>query len=353
MYTMDEIIENPVNWVNGMLVSSTDLNHTDMAWNAAIRDTRAMLLKGAQFGLLPSLRDSRDKSYYPKFVYDPLKKELTLLECRAVTEGGYRIEITENMHLQYQIPASLPAIRIDMKEDFEVYITIYPQDQLVAGPMSTTAPPRRLYKSPKYDLSIFPLHDRVGVSGINHMKLAEFLWKDESLIQNKRYIPPCFTLISHHELIELHQRYAGLLNSINETCLRITTEYRLDPRPEVNDGAKWSESILLYLSSNICTYIDILPNESPIQLITFFKNFISFVSYNSLFRINNTLFKEYHERIFDYKANLINSKIDYYNIVKELDKIEEILNYLMAMIISLQNKFRRDISYKVEKVNIK
>lgn len=353
MFIVDEIVDHPVNWVNGMLVNSADLSHTDMAWNAAIRDARVMLLKGAQFGLLPPLRDSRDKSYYPKFVYDPLKEELTLLECRAVTEGGYRIEITENMHLQYQIPASLPAVRIDIKDDFEVFITIYTQDQLMAGPMSTTAPPRRLYKSPKYELSVFPLKDKIGVSGLNHMKLAEYFWRDETLIQNKKYIPPCLTLTSHHELIELHQRYAGLLNSIHETCLKLVTEYRLDSRPEVNDGAKWSESILLYLSSNLWTYTDILSNESPIHFITYFKNLINFISTNSLFRMNNTLFKEYYEKIVDYKMNLVNSKIDYYNIIKELEKIEEILNYLVAMMISLQNKFRKDINYKVEKVNIK
>ena len=123
MFIIDELRNYPVNWTDGMRIGSGDFIASDQAWDDAIRDVRVSLLQGVQFGLLPPLRDSRDKSPYPKFHYDPSRSLLTLAECRAITEGGYRIEITEALYHDRQVPAKLPELQLEMKEDIDVYIT--------------------------------------------------------------------------------------------------------------------------------------------------------------------------------------------------------------------------------------
>ena len=350
MFTVDELKNYPVNWVNGMMVSSADLNLTDTAWNSAIRDARVILLKGAQYGLIPPLRDSRDRSNYPKFLYDRLTKELTLIECRAVTEGGYRIELTENIHMHCEIPADLPTINIDLKEDIEVYITVSIDHIEASGPVSVTAPPRRLYKCPKYELSVHPKKDQIGMSGVNHMKLAEFKWQHDTYEQDSNYIPPCLTVNSHPELLEIHNRLGGILNSINEICLKLTQDYRDDSRALVNDGAKWSETTLIHLSSQLSTYNDILPYESPILLISFFKNWIYFTTAILNLRKSNEFFTDYSLKFSEYLKHFSNSKIDYSHTRKEFDKIEEYMKLNFLLLKDLEEKFRKNIEYKVERI---
>ena len=70
MFALDEIQNYPVNWKDGMRVSAKDFMATDRAWSEALKDVRATLFQGIQFGLLPPLRDSSDTSTYPKLVLD-------------------------------------------------------------------------------------------------------------------------------------------------------------------------------------------------------------------------------------------------------------------------------------------
>ena len=55
MFALDEIQNYPVNWKDGMRVSAKDFMATDRAWSDALKDVRATLFQGIQFGLLPPL----------------------------------------------------------------------------------------------------------------------------------------------------------------------------------------------------------------------------------------------------------------------------------------------------------
>lgn len=141
MFIIDELKNFPVNWTDGMRIGSKDFLAADQAWNDAMRDVRISLLQGVQYGVLPPLRDSRDRSPYPKFQFDPSRSMLTLVECRAITEGGYRIEITEALHRNHQVPAVLPSIHLENKVDIDVYITYKLEEQRLRVPYLLTLLP--------------------------------------------------------------------------------------------------------------------------------------------------------------------------------------------------------------------
>lgn len=273
MFSLDELQHYPVNWRDGMRVSAKDFVATDEAWNDALRDVRASLMQGVQYGLLPPpVRDSSDKSAYPKFKLDPLGSELTLLECRAITEGGYRIEITEDLHRTHKVPAQLPTAKMSYREDVDVYITVELFRPQEAGKMSSDAPPRGLYVCPLYELSVIPKSEGIGLSGINHLKIAEFKWAKGAFLQDENYIPPCLTVNAHAELLQCHHRAGGLLKSICENSIPLLSQYHADTRSDVRDATAWVERVVIHISSMLWTYNDLLPWQSPRHTIVFFKN---------------------------------------------------------------------------------
>ncbi|MFZ2899010.1 MAG: hypothetical protein WA004_10330 [Saprospiraceae bacterium] len=353
MYIIDELKNYPVNWTDGMRIGSKDFIAADQAWEDAIRDVRISLLQGIQFGLLPPLRDSRDKSSYPKFHVDPSRNELTLLECRAITEGGYRIEITEALHHEFQIPAALPTLKPEAKEDIDVYITYILDGQGASGPVSSDAPPRRLYRSPGYELSAFARKDKIGLSGVNHMKIAEFRWVNNTFEQDKSYIPPCFTISSHPELLERHQRIGGVFNAMLELGLKLAQDYRTDTRNDVRDGALWLEILLQHLSAGIWTFNDLLPERSPIFTVVFLKNWTQYVQTTAAIRKNNPLLAKNLESLQPLLKSIAKDKFDYADLRRAFDTMEEAVVKIYRWFQELEEAFRKSFVPRVEELKEK
>jgi hypothetical protein len=277
MFELDELQYYPVNWTDGMRVTAKDFARSDRAWMDALRDVRASLFQGAQYGLLPPLRDSSDKSPYPKINYEPARSLITLQECRAITEGGYRIEITEALHRNSQVPLNLPKARLDKQEDCEIYVSVDLFTPQGAGPMTTDAPPRHQFISPFYELSVLPKSDGVGLSGFNHLKIAEYKWVRGHFERDEQYIPSCLTMTAHAALSDRFLKAGSYLKTIHDNSIHIVRQYRSDPRPDVKDAALWIEKLVLFISGSLWSYNDTLINESPAKVIVYFKNFGQYV----------------------------------------------------------------------------
>jgi hypothetical protein len=273
MFNLDELQHYPVNWKDGMRVSSKDFATTDRAWADALRDVRATVFQGINYGLLPPLRDSSDTSPYPKFRLDtsPGHSTLTLLECRAITEGGYRIEITEDIHHRLKIPLKLPAAVLQDKKNVDVYITIEMFDVQDAGKLSQDAPPRYTHSVPFYELSI--VEAGVPSGGFNHLKIAEYHYKLGRFERNTMYIPPCLTINAHPFLSKRFDQGYKLLLNIHDAAIDLVHLYRNEQkRSDVRDATNWVEKLALYIAQSLWTYKGVLSNQSPLYTITYFKN---------------------------------------------------------------------------------
>src|SRR5688572_1749419 len=119
---LPDIKNFPVNWVDGMKISSRDFIAMENAVTDGLRDAQATRLNEYNYGLLPTNHPEADN--YPKLVYDYVNNQLVLKECRALTPGGQRIEITEAKHERKKFPAQLPAASISVQESgrYDVYL---------------------------------------------------------------------------------------------------------------------------------------------------------------------------------------------------------------------------------------
>jgi hypothetical protein len=290
MFNLDELQHYPVNWKDGMRVSSKDFAATDKAWADALRDVRATLFQGINYGLLPVLRDRSDLSAYPKIRLDTTGAQpmLTLVECRAITEGGYRIEIMEDIHKNKQIPLKQPSTLVQLKEDFDVYITIEMFKLQDAGKLIQEAPPRYAHSVPFYELSV--VKAGVPIGQFNHLKIAEYRYKLGQFERNLMYIPACLTINAHPVLVNCFENTLGMLNNIHLAAIELVHLYRNEQkRSDVRDATNWVEKLALYIAQSLWTYRDLLPNQSPLYTITYFKNLAQYaVSAFGMYMFNPT-----------------------------------------------------------------
>ncbi len=348
MFVLDEIQHYPVNWTNGMRVSATDFAKTDMAWGDALRDVRATLFQGRQFGLLPPLRDSDDTTAYPKLVYESNRKLLTLKECRAITEGGYRIEITENTHRELNIPLKFPSVAIQEADDFSVFITVDMFSPQGAGKMSMDAPPRNEIVAPFYELSVIYDNDEIGLSDFNHLKIAEYKYANGTVIRNDEFIPPCMTINSFAKLKERFAKAGANLKSIHDNGIILTKQYRGDVRPDVQDAAGWIEKMTLHIANNIWSYNDLMERQSPLYTLVFFKDLAQYILSTVDILEDNPYMKDNARSQAKFFKHLADPNFQGDDLATDFDRIDKALRALHLWYKTLGESFRQGRVIRVE-----
>jgi hypothetical protein len=350
MFELDELQHYPVNWTDGMRVSAKDLTKGDQAWADALRDVRATLLQGRQFGLLPPLRDSSDTTTYPKLEYETSRSLLTLKECRAITEGGYRIEITEDLQRQFQVPLKFPNVSIQQQEAFSVYVTVDMFDTRGAGKLSADAPPRYEVVCPLYEVSVLYKSDEIGLSGFNHLKIAEYVYTNGHFERNEEFIPNCMTINAHPNLIKRFSRAGAALKSIHDNGILVVQQYRMDSRADVKDAANWVEKIILFVAQSIWSYNDVLQQQSPLYALTFCKNFSQYIlSTIDLYRDNDFIKKsaESQRQFFKHLAdpNFLGDDLK-----TAFDRIDIALRAMDSLLKALSASFKQGRVVRVEEL---
>jgi hypothetical protein len=275
----NKIIKNfPVNWVDGMKVSSEDFLSLEYSINERIRDQALLFSAAGRFGLLPCTHQEIDD--YPKFEakYSQDSVLVTLRECRAITPGGYRVEITERNFEEYQVPASLPFQEVPTARDgkYHVYIAVFGNQLVGAGPFAQEGPPRPMYLTPRYQLYIFPDSEnaQVGLSG-NQFKLGELRVTNGIGELDKHFLPMCFSMSAHNQLRRIHRQFyekvfEKTFKAIQQTLLNIKRSS--NPSTHAEDVRDISEKLIQFLASRSGHYLYVLSQDSPMHFISFFTD---------------------------------------------------------------------------------
>jgi hypothetical protein len=268
----------PVNWVDGMKVSSDDFLKLEYSINERIRDQALLFSANGRYGLLPCTHQEVDN--YPKFElkYNQDSILITLRECRAITPGGYRVEITERNFEEHQAPAVLPAQEISNSKDgkYHVYIAVFGNQLVGAGPYASEGPPRPMYLTPRYQLYIFPDEEnaQVGLSG-NQFKIGELKISNTVGELDKQFLPMCFSMSSHNQLRRIHQQFYEKLfektfKSVQKTLLNI--KQSAIPSTYAEDVLDISEKLVQFLAGRSGHYQYVLSQAPPVEFISFFTD---------------------------------------------------------------------------------
>ncbi|MBN2738646.1 MAG: hypothetical protein JXR70_16815 [Spirochaetales bacterium] len=262
-----------VNWEDGMKISKEHFIQQENAFYDRLKDVHAVFLNNKNFGLLP-IDTQAENSIKSVFTIDNQKfLKVRIFQCRAVTQGGIRIEILEE-HL-------LPEFYVDLTQELEIankgdsgdyYIMLSSnlfQRQPFGELIADEDPPRYPYSLPKYKVDIIS-EKQISKDGIQP---SSFLIGKIKINQNnpeicEDYIPPCMTTNCHIDLITFHASVEKFFSQLELDLLSIIR--KINEKKQESSLAlsilSLSENLLRFITDNLWRMRWEIPESPPIYM---------------------------------------------------------------------------------------
>jgi hypothetical protein len=265
-----------VNWENGMNISKEHFVQQDNAFTDSLNDGRAVFLNNKNFGLLP-LASQTDSSIKIVFKIDNQRfLKVKIFHCRAVCEGGTRIEILEN----YQLPELEVDLSPELDEsskagggDYFILLSADPFNRQAYGDLNAEEdPPRYPFSLPTFKVNVIA-ENQIERSGIHPDSF--FIGKlkiesDKPKIYDD-YIPPCMRINSHIQLISFADSTEKFFSKLELDLLSIIgkiNEKNQDTRL-ARSVLSLSENLLKYISENHLRLRWEIPDMPPIYIFLY------------------------------------------------------------------------------------
>lgn len=343
----------PVNWIDGMKISSRDFISLENAVKDEIRDAQATRLNEFAYGLLPTNHPEVDN--YPRLTYDYANNILLLKECRALMPGGQRIEITESNYDRKKFPVQLPSVPVSLQDSgkFDVYLHVDTSVRVGAGEFAQNNPPRYVAISPQYELAV-RVHDGTHIENENFLKISELEIREgrvEILTNTGKYIPPCTTLNAFAGLMQKHgngeERLKGLLKHYTILVNNVGKETRNEVALE---AITLSENLVSPIISSLSHYQYILPSSPPIFTVVYFKDFARFVRFK-LDRPFRAPIDQLKTELLELTAVLERTEPRHAAIQLSFDRIMQFLDSLVTFLAELSTHNYNRVEYDVHDLN--
>jgi len=276
---LPDLTHYPVNWVDGMKISRRHFTETDYAVADHLRDATALLLRPDFYGLLPASNELGSPAAFELLLSVDAQNEVQarLTQCRAITAGGVRIEITPSstpLTLRTNLAQLLAASGLTATEGlrFNVVLTANPFDRVPTGtPAPDELPPRHPYTRPSYSLSLVPA-GQLGSPGSAAFALVvgELLYAEGALRPVAQYIPPSLALASHPALLQALHQIDHQLAELETDAFKIIhkVKLRVDKRSPLADLVReLAERTVLALAQQLTTLRLLAPQQPPSYLL--------------------------------------------------------------------------------------
>ena len=266
-----------VNWVDGMKINKQHFIALENVLNDQLMNSVAVGINNFNYGLLPPLPG---KSSSLKMVLNADNQNhirVKILECRAITPGGARIEILENALDLYKFSIPFPDIDYEpdssKEENFHVLLSVQPYSRIPIGNADPSEePPRYPFTIPEIKVHILPeeqvTHKELGSYFIYIGKIKMMEGQPEIISE---YIPPCSSIQSHTRLIDLHSKYDNFFSQLELNLLKILR--KIQDKEQSNELAKavsiLSTNVLYFISTSILEFRWKIENQPPISMFEF------------------------------------------------------------------------------------
>ncbi len=219
----------PVNWVDGMKISRTHLQHLENAISDHIRDAAGVRMTNYNYGLLPTGIAARQSLDLHVFHDSSGYLKVKVLECRAITPGGVRIEIT---------PQSKPvesglALNELKAQAYELIIVADPFTRVPFGqPDPEESSIRQPYTTAHYRLDIVPFPRTAHPEFSAYSLCVGRLRVDGEVVKlSEQYIPPCTQTASHARLMAIHGHLLAMMGNAEVTITEIHQKFLAKSSP--------------------------------------------------------------------------------------------------------------------------
>ena len=250
----------PVNWIDGMKINKNHFIDQDNAWTDTLQEMVSLGLSPLRYGVLPASA-AGENTFNVKISLDNQDAlRVSVLSCQAVTIGGVRISIpavSANMQTDTGnvLTTIFPFSSAKTESAWWIFLFVHPFEKQPAGnPDLAENPPRLPFVLPTYSIEIvsetnyreFSNHPyaipvgKVSVNG-NDIKIED------------DYLPPCFSLTSHADLLSLHGELDRYFADVELYCSQIVQKiYTRKQQNEISELVMFlCDRVMLYLSQAI------------------------------------------------------------------------------------------------------
>jgi hypothetical protein len=275
---LPEITHYPVNWVDGMKIARRHFAEADHFTTDHLRDATALHLRPDYYGLLPTSNELGSPSFELLLSVDAQNEvQARLTQCRAVTAGGVRIEITTTsapLAARTNLVQLLNTFGLPATEGlrFSVVLTVNPFERVPTGtPAPGELPPRHPYTRPAYALSFVPtqqLNSTFG--GAFALAVGELLLTDGELRPVSHFIPPSTAMASHPSLLQALHQIDFQLTELETDAFKIIHKVKLrtDKRSHLADLVReLAERTVFALAQQLTTLRLMAASHPPIYFL--------------------------------------------------------------------------------------
>ena len=264
-----------VNWIDGMKINKNHFIAMENATLEVVRTSEQKDISPINYGLLPQLSDGQNSLDVMISVDGQSTVEVVLNRCRAITLGGFQIDITQNttnlLNQSGNILKSQYSLNEDEKEWY-VVLGVNPYKRIAVGNSDAEEePPRRPYVFPQYKLDILPKGETSEQEmGIYHITIGKIMYEHGKTTVDTDFVPPCRSVQSHPDLKFAYGELGFFLNQMELFSLHIIQ--KIFQKKQTNDLAGIalyvSEQVMRYLNENITKFRFVDKYEPPIQMIS-------------------------------------------------------------------------------------
>ncbi len=230
-----------VNWIDGMKMSRTHFLELQQAVEDRLRDDRASLAYHADHGLLPGRYNGKPALDYELTFDGRARFALRMRQCRAVTQGGDRIELlsgSEPDGTGLTSAVEIPVALMQEGHEFDLLLKIDSLNMEPYGvPSTQESPPRHPFVRPTCTLEWASTEElRPEGYGLNLFTFARLRVVRGELTHDTDYVPPCITVSALPRLDDFHAQYYRFLKEAEQNLFKIVIRLNMrEKRTELSD----------------------------------------------------------------------------------------------------------------------
>ena len=269
---------NPVNWVDGMKLSSAHFVATDQYNQDLVRDARSLSLTNYNYGLLPPFSGQRVSNDIEVTEKATNHVEIKVRLCNAITAEGCRIDIDSQAN--YGKPLTYTHYFTENNGSgrivYNILLSVNPFERVPSGsPDPQDNPPR--YPDISKGYNIFLVREvETASKGRDSFSLTigQLIEAGGKISINTSYIPPSSSITSHPGLIRYYELFNTLINDLQLSAFTIIDKTMgKDSITVLGKNIRFiSEKMLDYLAQLFFSYRNLGYQQPPAYLAGCFSN---------------------------------------------------------------------------------
>ena len=264
-----------VNWIDGMKINKNHFIEFENSVLEIVKQSERKNCNPTNFGLLPEYSESGSSMDVAISVDGQASIEVVLNTCRAITLGGYQIDITKNTKSLLEQSGFILKQQYEINKDEKEWYVVLSVNPFVRVPVGNAdpeeEPPRHPFVFPEYKLDILPKSETSNQElGLYHLTIGKVILTDGKPSVDPDFIPPCRSVQSHPDLVFTYNEIGTFLNQMEAFSVHIIQ--KIHQKKQNNDLAKMalylSEKVMHYLNASIAEFRLKDKYEPPIMMIS-------------------------------------------------------------------------------------